>query len=76
MTLKSSHTAYHLPALLKCLASTNWQVSEESEAPGVHNESKYSTIPCGILINIATKVGIFLEAEGRGKYSLPRVQYY
>ena len=37
---------------------------------------KYSTLPCGISINIAPKVGIFPEAEGRGKYSLPRVQYY
>ena len=37
---------------------------------------KYSTLPRGISINIAPKVGIFPEAEGRGKYSLPRVQYY
>ena len=37
---------------------------------------KYSTLPRGVLINIATKVGIFPEAEGRGKYSLPWVQYY
>ena len=37
---------------------------------------KYSSLPRGILINIAPKVGIFPEAEGRGKYSLPRVQYY
>ena len=37
---------------------------------------KYSTHPHGISINIAPKVGIFPEAEGRGKYSLPRVQYY
>ena len=37
---------------------------------------KYSTLPRGISINIASKVGIFPEAEGRGKYSLPRVQYY
>ena len=33
---------------------------------------KYSTLPRGISINIALKVGIFPEAEGRGKYSLPR----
>ena len=26
-------------------------------------------------IHIASKVGIFPEAEGQGKYSLPRVQY-
>ena len=26
-------------------------------------------------IHIEPKVGIFSEAEGRGKYSLPRVQY-
>ena len=38
--------------------------------------NKYSTLPRGISINIAPKVGIFPEAEGRGKYSLPRVQYY
>ena len=37
---------------------------------------KYSTLPRGISINIAPKVGIFPEAEGRGKYSLPREQYY
>ena len=37
---------------------------------------KYSTLPRGISINMAPKVGIFPEAEGRGKYSLPRVQYY
>ena len=37
---------------------------------------KYSTLPLGISINIAPKVGIFREAEGRGKNSLPRVQYY
>ena len=30
--------------------------------------SKYSTLPRGILINIAPKVGIFPEAECRGKY--------
>ena len=29
---------------------------------------KYSTLPRGISINIAPKVGIFPEAEGRGKY--------
>ena len=34
---------------------------------------KYSTLPRGISINIALKVGIFPEAEGRGKYSLPRI---
>ena len=37
---------------------------------------KYSTLPRGISINVAPKVGMFPEAEGRGKYSLPRVQYY
>ena len=37
---------------------------------------KYSTLPRGISNNIAPKVGIFPEAEGRGKYSLLRVQYY
>ena len=42
----------------------------------VHIYYKYSTLPCGISINIVIKVGIFPEAEGRGKYSLPRVQYY
>ena len=36
---------------------------------------KYSTLPRGIAINIAPKVGIFPEPEGWGKYSLPRVQY-
>ena len=37
---------------------------------------KYSTLPRGISINIAPKVGTFPEAEGRGKYSLTWVQYY
>ena len=37
--------------------------------------TKYSTLPCGILVYIAQKVGIFSETEGRGKYSLPRVPY-
>ena len=37
---------------------------------------KYSTLPCGISINTAPKVRIFTKAEGRGKYSLLRVQYY
>ena len=35
--------------------------------------TKYSTLPSGIYI--VPKVGIFPEAGGRGKYSLPRVQY-
>ena len=37
--------------------------------------TKYSTLPRGISVYIAPKVGIFSEAEGRGKYSLPSVQY-
>ena len=37
--------------------------------------TKYSTLPHGISVYIELKVGIFSEAEGRGKYSLPRVQY-
>ena len=36
---------------------------------------KYFTLPRRISINIAPKVGMFPEAEGRGKYSLPRVDY-
>ena len=36
--------------------------------------TKYSTLPRGILY-IEPKVGMFSEAEGREKYSLPRVQY-
>ena len=36
---------------------------------------KYSTLPSGISVHIAASVGIFPEAEGLGKYSLPRVQY-
>ena len=42
---------------------------------GVHIYTKYSTLPRGISAYIASKVGIFSKAEGRGKYSLPRVQY-
>ena len=37
--------------------------------------TKYSTFPRGISVYIEPKVGIFSEAESRGKYSLPRVQY-
>ena len=37
--------------------------------------TKYSTLPSGISVYIVLKVGIFPEAGGRGKYSLPRVQY-
>ena len=37
--------------------------------------TKYSTLPRGISVYIEIKVGIFSEAEGRGKYSLPMVQY-
>ena len=37
--------------------------------------TKYSTLPRGISVYIEPKVGIFSEAEGQGKYSLPRVQY-
>ena len=37
---------------------------------------KYSTLPRRISINMAPKVGIFAEAEGRRKYSLLKVQYY
>ena len=37
--------------------------------------AKYSTLPSGISVYIVLKVGIFPEAGGRGKYSLPRVQY-
>ena len=42
---------------------------------GVHIYTKYSTLPSGISVYIVPKVGIFPEAGGRGKYSLPRVQY-
>ena len=37
--------------------------------------TKYSTLPSGISVYIVPKDGIFPEAGGRGKYSLPRVQY-
>ena len=37
--------------------------------------TKYSTLPRGISVYFEPKVGIFSEAEGRGKYSLQRVQY-
>ena len=37
--------------------------------------TKYSTLPSGISVYLVPKVGIFPEAGGRGKYSLPRVQY-
>ena len=37
--------------------------------------TKYSTLPSGISVYIVPKVGIFPKAGGRGKYSLPRVQY-
>ena len=37
--------------------------------------TKYSTLPSGISAYIVLEVGIIPEAGGRGKYSLPRVQY-
>ena len=40
----------------------------------IYTYYKYSTLPRGISINIAPKAGIFPEGEGRGKYSLARVQ--
>ena len=42
---------------------------------GGHIYTKYSILPSGISVYIVLKVGIFPEAGGRGKYSLPRVQY-
>ena len=64
--------------------TTTWRANEASKTlSGVYIFElvryiyyKYSTPPPGISINIAPKVGIFPEAESRGKYSLPRVQYY
>ena len=66
------------------LLANNWRASEESEKLSVvykfklvrYIYYKHSTLLRGISINIALKVGIFPEAEGRGKYSLPRMQYY
>ena len=40
-----------------------------------HIYTKYSTLPSVISVYIVPKVVIFPEAGGRGKYSLPRVQY-
>ena len=40
-----------------------------------HIYAKYSTLPSGISVYSVPKVGIFPEAGGQGKYSLPRVQY-
>ena len=40
---------------------------------GVHY-TQYSNLPSGISVFVP-KVGIFPEAGGQGKYSLPRVQY-
>ena len=40
-----------------------------------HTYTKYSTLPHGISVYIELKVGMFSEVEGRGKYSLLRVQY-
>ena len=37
--------------------------------------TEYSILPSGISVYIVPKVGIFPETGGRGKYSLPRVQY-
>ena len=60
--------------------ANNW-ASEASPTLGCSIEisrdiyTKYSTLPSGISVYIVPKVGIFPEAGGRGKYSLPRVQY-
>ena len=36
---------------------------------------KYSTFLRGISVYSVCEVGMFSEAEGRGEYSLPRMQY-
>ena len=63
------------------MACIHWQASEAGETlSGLNNGNriyyKYSTLQLGISMNIEPKVRVFPEAEGRGKYSLPRVQYY
>ena len=49
--------------------------SVQSRIVYIYIYTKYSTLPSGISVYIVPKVGIFPEAGGRGKYSLPRVQY-
>ena len=49
--------------------------AQASRVMSVYIYTKYSTLPSGISVYIVPKVGIFPEAGGRGKYSLPRVQY-
>ena len=52
------------------------RASEQGNVIGsVRIYTKYSTLPRGISAYIEPKVGIFSEAEGRGKCSLLRVQY-
>ena len=42
---------------------------------GTYIYYKYSTLPRGISVFIAPKVGIFLEAGGLRKYSLPDIYF-
>ena len=67
-------------------SGTKWFIGERakrarhSQVCSIENRgfiiyTKYSTLPSGISGYIVPKVGIFPEAGGRGKYSLPRVQY-
>ena len=78
--LKTAKTNPLNKYMTKVQSSIYW-ASEASPTLGCSIEisrdiyTKYSTLPSGISVYIVPKVGIFPEAGGRGKYSLPRVQY-
>ena len=74
--LKSVENVITLGKLIGLLLPT--RASEQGNVIGsvrIYNITKYSTLPRGISVYIVPKVGMFPEAGGRGKYSLPRVQY-
>ena len=65
-------TTVNIISMLKGLREAGCRITTICKCKGY---TKYSTLPRGISVYIEPKVGIFSEAEGRGKYSLPRVQY-
>ena len=68
----SEHVGY---VIRRAKRAPHWGVQSRFRVIYIYIYTKYSTLPRGISVYIESKVGIFSEAEGRGKYSLPRVQY-
>ena len=77
--MRSTYTFSFLLWLLRALPVISLLPARASEQGNVivslRIYTKYSTLPRGISVYIEPKVGIFSEAEGQGKYSLPWGQY-